>query len=278
MKLHEFNALGSGAKPLIHLAHANGFPPQVYARMLAPLLANYRVISFCARPLWEQPPNPENFEQWSQLADDLILELKEIGASNVIGIGHSMGGTATMYAAVKRPKLFSRLIYIDPVFLSPSRLWLLRTARLLGFENRAPLVRAALRRKRGWQSAAAAYDYLKAKPLFKEWPDDVFRAYIDNVLEVASDGGVVLKYTPEWEARIFQTTPTDVWNYVGLPQQPTLVLRGEHTNTFTVESARVFERSCPRAQHVTVAGTGHLLAQEKPDEVGKLIVEFLKRS
>ncbi len=276
MKLHEFNPATD--RPLLHLAHANGFPPEVYARMLTPLFEHYRVISFCARPLWDSPPPPESLTEWSQLADDLLDSLKDLGASQVIGIGHSMGATATMYAAVKRPKLFHRLIYLDPVFLPPSRLWLLRTARLLGLEQRTPLVRAALRRKRSWSSAAAAYDYLKSKPLFKDWPDDVFRAYVDNVLCVTSDGGVALKYTPEWEARIFQTTPTDVWNYVGLPQQPTLILRGEHSNTFTYESERVFERTSPRAELVTVKGTGHLLAQEKPDEVGKLIVEFLKEA
>ena len=39
------------------------------------------------------------------------------GLSGIVGIGHSLGGVTTMYAALQRPDLFRALVFIDPVFL-----------------------------------------------------------------------------------------------------------------------------------------------------------------
>ena len=103
MKIFDFNP--GSTKPLIHLAHANGFPPSTYQKALQPLLAHYHVISFTVRPMWGDTP-PEWLKHWSQMADDLLEGLKGMGAQKVIGLGHSLGGVLTLYAAVKQPELF----------------------------------------------------------------------------------------------------------------------------------------------------------------------------
>ncbi len=273
MKIYEFNE-GRG-KLLVNLAYANGFLPQTYRRALQPLFDHYRVVSIHVRAMWENCP-PESLKNWPQMGDDLLAGLDGLTDDRpVIGIGHSMGGVATLYAALKRPERFSHLILIDPTLMSPGVLWRMRLTRLLGMEARLPLVQGALRRRQQWDSTEDAYQYFRSKPLFARWPDDVLRDYAQSMTVPADNGGVRLAFDPRWEAQFYRTVPTDVWKLPGRVQQPMLVIRGELTTTFGEASAANFRRLNPRAHIVTVKGAGHLVPQEKPDETGKLIADFL---
>ena len=273
LKYFEFNP--NSTKPLIHLAHANGFLPQTYQESLKPLFGQYKIISFYPRPLWGDTP-PEWLKTWSQMADDLIESLDSIKAKNIIGIGHSLGGVLTLYAAVKRPDLFSKVILVDPTMLSPKLLFKFRLMKLFGFEARSFLVKGALRRKRNWESGQAAYEYFRGRQLFKNWSDEMIRAYSASITGPATDGGVQLIYPSEWEAQIYRTIPSDVWKFAKLLQQPTLVIRGETSNTFTADSEKAFRQANPQVSFEVVPGAGHLVSQEKPKEIGRLMRDFLQ--
>lgn len=273
MKFHDFNP-GSN-KPFVHLAHANGFPPATYQKAIQNLLPHYHVVSFLARPLWGNTP-PEWLHRWSQMADDLIEGLRDFSGQKMTGIGHSLGGVLTLYAAIKKPDLFSRVILIDPTMLAPRFLWKVKFMRLFGLEARSYLVKGALRRRRTWDSTEAAYKYFREKVLFKNWSDEIVKSYAVSMTGPSPEGGVQLLYPPEWEARIYQTIPNDVWKFAALLQQPTLIIRGETSNTFTIESEKVFKKINSKAIFEVVQGVGHLLPQEKPGEVGALISKFLR--
>jgi pimeloyl-ACP methyl ester carboxylesterase len=272
LKFHDFNP-GSN-KPLVHLAHANGFPPATYQKAIQGLLPYYHVISFIARPLWGDTP-PEWLHHWSQMADDLIEGLKEFSGQKIIGIGHSLGGVLTLYAATKEPDLLSRVILVDPTMLAPNLLWKIKFMKLFGLESRSYLVKGALRRKRTWESTELAYEYFRERVLFKNWSDEIVKSYTVSMTGPAAKGGVQLIYPPEWEARIYKTIPTNVWKFAALLQQSTLVIRGETSNTFTVESEKAFKRINPETTFEVVRGAGHLLPQEKPEDVGALVANFL---
>jgi pimeloyl-ACP methyl ester carboxylesterase len=272
IKLFEFNP--GSTKPLLHLAHANGFPPQTYQKSLEPLFPHYRVISLPSRPLWGDTP-PEWLKHWSQMADDLLEGLKGLGPQKVIGVGHSLGGVLTLYAAVKQPELFSQVILIDPTMLSPKLLWQIRLMKLFGLEARSWLVKGALRRKRTWESTGEAYQYFRGRQLFKNWSDEIVRTYTASMTATSPMGGVYLIYPPEWEARIYKTIPTDVWKFAKLLQQHTLVIRGENSNTFTLDSEKAFRKANPQVVFKVIQGAGHLVPQEKPKEIGDLMEDFL---
>jgi pimeloyl-ACP methyl ester carboxylesterase len=277
MKIHEFNKAPGQAdkasKPIVNLAYANGFPPETYKFMLEPLFDRYRVISIQERPLWGDCA-PESIQRWSQLADDLLAGLKELTDQPIIGVGHSFGGVFTSYAAVREPGRFSRLVLIDPTFMTPEKLWYVPILRALG-KMRHPLVEGALRRRRSWASVEAAYENFKSKRLFASWPDAVVRTYAESGTMPGDDGQVHLRWTPEWEAQIFRTFATDVWTLPRRIKQPLMIIRGEKSDTFSVGSGRLFHWLNPKAKIVSVEGAGHLVAQEKPEEVGKLISDFL---
>ncbi len=272
-RVYEFNQ--NAGKPLINLAYANGFPPQTYQYALKPLFDDYRVVSIHARPLWGDCP-PESLTNWEQLGDDLLTGLEQFTAEPVIGIGHSVGGVATIYAAIKRPDRFRALILIEPTLLAPHRLLALRLLHGGRREARHPLIEGALRRRRSWDSTEAAYEYFKGKKLFARWPDAVIRSYAES-LTPGEDGKVFLMWSPEWEAQIFRTLATRVWQLPGKLKPPTLLIHGEISDTFTQGSVVAFRLSNPRAAIATIKGAGHLVPQEQPEQVGMLIRDFVKR-
>jgi pimeloyl-ACP methyl ester carboxylesterase len=103
----------------------------------------------------------------------------------------------------------------------------------------------------------------------------VLRTYAESITAPGDDGQVHLNYPPEWEARIYNTIATDVW---GLPRRvklPMFVIRGALSEPFTALSALTFRLLKPSVPLITLPDAGHLLPQEKPETVGKLIAEFL---
>jgi pimeloyl-ACP methyl ester carboxylesterase len=206
-----------------------------------------------------------------------LAGLKEMSAQKVIAIGHSLGGVATLYAAVREPELFSHVILIDPTMLPPAFLRKVWFLKWFGIETRKELVRGALRRRRQWAGREEAYQSFKTRPLFKQWPDETLWAYVEGMTAPSKTGGIELIYPPEWEARIYQTIPTDVWKFAARLTQPTLVIRGETSNTFTADSEKAFRKALPGAYFAVVKEAGHLVPQERPEEVCRLIMEFLGR-
>jgi pimeloyl-ACP methyl ester carboxylesterase len=274
LNFHDFNP--NSQKPLLHLAHANGFPPSTYTRALKPLFEQFHVISFYARPFWPDCPPAETLKDWSVFADDLINGLDSVNAKKIIGIGHSLGGVATLTAAIRQPELFSCVILIDPTMLPPAFLRKVTWLKWFGMEARTELIQGALRRRRHWDSREQVYQSFKEKPLFKKWPDEILQAYVDGMTAPSEKGGVKLVYSPEWEAQIYRTIPTDVWKKTSLLRQSTLVIRGETSNAFTVESEKAFRKAKPSASFAVVKNAGHLVPQEQPDETGRIIADFLK--
>lgn len=264
-----------GDGPVLHIAHANGFPPGTYRPLAATLTDRYRVIGLPARPLWPGS-RPEEMADWHPLADDLIRQLDALGLSGIIGVGHSMGGVVTLWAAVARPDLFRAVGLIDPVILPPRWLILVRILHRLGLPSRPSLIRGALRRRRTWPDRPSCYEYFRAKPFFARWPEESLRAYVEAGTRPRPDGMVELVYPPEWEARIFSSIPTDIWRAVPRLRLPTLIIRGEHSQTFLPPAQRRMERLLPQARSVVIPDAGHMVPLERPAEVGTAIREFLE--
>lgn len=267
-----------GSGPLIHLALANGFPPEAYRPLLEPLTERYRVVCLPPRPLWNPPPAPDGLTSWRELAADLLDGLRAHNLEDVIAVGHSMGGVHSLLAVLAEPRRFRALILLDPTILPPLPLAAIRLLQALGMGSRFPLVRGALRRRAYFESVEEAFAYWRAKPLFHDWSDEVLRFYAEGLTRPAPNGGVMLRWSPQWEARAYQTILTDVWRDVprlrGL--LPTLIVRGERTDTFVAASKRRARRLLPEATFVTLEGHGHLFPMSAPQETRRIIEAWLK--
>jgi pimeloyl-ACP methyl ester carboxylesterase len=260
---------------VLHLAHANGFPPGSYKLLAEHLAERYHVVGLPARPLWPGS-RPESVSSWQPMASDLIDMLDRRGRRDIIGVGHSLGGVLTMWAASWRPDLFRAVVLIDPVILPPLWLAMLRLLRRVGLDHRQPLVQGALHRRRTWPSRRACYEHYAGKSFFASWPPGSLRAYVKWGTRERPDGLVELAYPREWEAHIFATTPVDVWPSIPDLQIPALVMRGEHTRTFLPASQARMERLLPHARFVVVPDSGHMLPLERPADTAAEVHAFLQ--
>ena len=73
---------------------------------------------------------PDSGYTYENLADDAIAFLTAMNLSDVILIGHSMGGLTAALAACRSP-LIRAAILADPTFLSPERQWQVWTSDVL---------------------------------------------------------------------------------------------------------------------------------------------------
>jgi len=262
-----------GRGPVLHLAHANGFPPGTYRLFAQALATHHHVFALPARPLWPGS-RPVEAPTWRTMAGDLRAGLEALAPGGIVGVGHSLGGVLTLWAAIERPDLFRAAVLIDPVILPPHWLWWLRLNRAVGLDGRQPLVRAALRRRRTWPDYQACFDHYRRKEFFARWSDDALWDYVRTATREEGDG-LALRYPPEWEAHIFSTVPVDIWRDVPRLPVPCLVVRGEHSETFVPVALARVARLLPAARVVTIPGAGHLLPMERPQETATAILDFL---
>jgi pimeloyl-ACP methyl ester carboxylesterase len=267
---HDFGGDG----PILHFAHANAYPPACYRQFIAPLASHYRVQAMLHRPLWPGSDPADLQGDWQLIADDLIDFLAQQGLENVIGMGHSLGAVATMYAAVKRPSLFRALILIEPVFLPPQILQLAAAhpeqAALM------PLVQSAVYRRRRWPNRQDAFDRFRSKDIFARWSDEALWDYVNYALHQNGDT-VALTFPPEWEARIYATPPQAVWHTLPQVTQPTLALRAAETDTVFPEAWQLWQQKQPQATFVQLEGVGHMLTMERPFLVAETILDWLRK-
>jgi pimeloyl-ACP methyl ester carboxylesterase len=268
---HDFGGRG----PLILFAHANGFPPRAYRHFALPLLPRHRVWGITQRP-FRPEARTADLPDWHPLGDDVLRLLDDRGIREVIGVGHSLGGVAMLYAASLRPELFRALVLIEPVFLPPAFIAGLRRDPGWAAEH-LPLTRTALGRRRRFPDRAAAFAHWRPKPVFARVPDEVLRDHVDAALREAADGSGELELAcpPEWEAHIYATPPTDVWDMVPRIAPPTLGLRGADTDTITPEAWALWQRLQPGATFVEMPELGHLLPLEAPEAVAGVVGEWL---
>jgi len=167
-----------GAGSTVHFAHANGFPPGTYRKLVETLTENHHVVSMAARPLWSPNPAAE-LQDWFELAGDLRVELERRGLRGILGVGHSLGGVASLLAAADDPGLFRAVVAVDPLVLTGrvSTFWGLMKG--VGLGGRLGLVRGARSRRDHWPDRETVLSSYRRKKIFKFWDPEVLDDYIN---------------------------------------------------------------------------------------------------
>ncbi|MBC7260985.1 MAG: alpha/beta hydrolase [Chloroflexi bacterium] len=267
-----------GDGPLVHFAHANGFPPGTYNAFITFLTPYFRVLGMECRALWGDH-DPARFRHWRELGEDLARFLKEMDLRGIVGIGHSLGAVTSLFCAVSHPELFRALVLIDPVILPPyvAPVWAL--VMILRLNRRARLPAGARRRRIEWPNREVLFRAYRAAPVFARWQDAFLRDYITSGTTEQPSGSVHLRYPREWEARIFETVPMDVWfDMPRLRRLPLLVLRGQYSNTYTRSAMRFMQWLLPHGVFKEIEGADHFVPMSKPEETAATICAFIQNN
>ncbi len=272
--VHELGAQGN-RRPLL-ISHATGFHAHCYTPIASQLADRFRCLGLDYRGHGETPVDPEWPVDWQRFGDDASAVARHIApGGGLLGIGHSMGGSALLMAAHRDPDRFDRLVLFEPISHEGSRPTLTQ-AEIREF----PIVVGAMRRRRRFASYDEAYENFRNKPPLSSMVDEALRNYVDHGFRPApvdDDGspGVELRCTPELEADIFVTGVTNgVWDLLPEIETPTLVLGGH------VEERQPSAQAAAIADHL-VNGTYALLDHQThfgpfshPVEIAELVGRF----
>ena len=268
----------SGTGLPLHFLHANGYPPGCYKSLLDLLQTNYHVFGMLLRPLWENS-SPAEVNDWHIFSDDLLRFLSDYNTEPVVGVGHSIGATVTLRAALRNPGKFRALVLIEPVLFPTARMISWNFVRAIGLGNRLhPKIPAAYKRRRTFDNLDLVFRGYRNREVFRYMDDENLRIYIDGITKPSENGGYELAFSPEWEARIYYTglRDFDIWRSLPKLEVPTLFIRGAETDTFWKEAANLVKRKQPKARVEVLEKSTHLLPLERPKEVFEIMRSFLK--
>lgn len=264
-----------GNGPVVHLAHANGFPPAVYRKLIHLLVPKYHLLSMAQRPLWPGF-QPSSLRDWDELGEDVRGCLRWRGQEGVVGVGHSVGGASTLIASVLDPSLFRGIVLLDPTILGGPRAFYWSLAKMIGQVHRVFVVRDALKRRDRWPSRDDVRSSWTEKRVFARLDAQCLDDYVESGVVDHPEGGVALRYTREWEAKVFATTPANSWNWVRKLSVPTLLVRAAGSDTLLPGVAAKLASLSPLVRLIEMEGTGHLFPLEEPEKTAGLIGDFIE--
>jgi pimeloyl-ACP methyl ester carboxylesterase len=264
-----------GMGDVIHIAPANGFPIESYQPLIDELSSHYKMVHLPPRGVWQDEPLPSKHKSWKEtVAYDLEQGIDQHNLRNLIGMGHSFGGIATLLTAIAIPHRFKALILLDPTILSRSALWGVWLYQQLGLAT--PLSKGAERRRDHFDSYDDADNRLRKKALFVDWDEHAFQGYIDS-MRADPNGGVCLKWAKKWEAYYFRTLYTHIWRE--LPKLkghfPILLIRGGTSDTLSSRVVEQIRHILPDMVYHEIVGHGHLFPQSAPHQTTQIIHQFL---
>jgi 3-oxoadipate enol-lactonase len=242
---------GPDGAPLLVLGSSLGTSGAMWQPQLAGLVSRFRVVRYDHRGHGSSPvpPGPYRIED---LGMDLLALLDHLGLDRVHLGGLSLGGMVAMWLAAHAPERVDRLVLLcTSARLGPPETWV----------RRAASVRAG-----GMETIAEA--------VLARWFTPGF---------VERHPGVV-----GWARRLLFTTPPegyagccaaigkmDLIPVLGRITAPTLVIAGAEDPATPPDHGALIAAGIPGARLTVVPGAAHLANVEQPDEIDRLLPEFL---
>jgi pimeloyl-ACP methyl ester carboxylesterase len=206
--------------------------------------------------------------------------MDERGEKQVIAVGHSMGAIVGLRAAMRAPDRFEGLVLLDPVLVRRHTMVVWRLFRKLGAGHRLHAkIESASRRRRSFANLEEAFRGYRQRGVFRYMSDAALHVLIAGLMAPNSNGENTLRYSPEWETRMYHTA---IWNdgdlWDGMPRLsiPTLIVRGAQSDTLTDSTCQAATRANPRIQVATIARASHLVPFEQAGAVHEVIREFMR--
>ena len=239
---------GGDGPPLI-LIHATGFLAALWRPIAEQLAGRFRVVAVDQRGHGDSDKPPDGY-RFEAFATDLQRLIEALELEGPLAAGHSSGGTTIAVHASQHPGVVRRAVLIEPIL--PRSEWFTQ----------------ALAEHPGAHSS-------DRNPTFQTWREDVLRLYVEEGTQPREDGQVELKCPPAIEAQFFDAVrDVDSGPLLAKLLCPTLLLWGGESHLHFGMSQDI-EEALPHARTVVVPATTHFLPQERPDEVVRLMQEFL---
>lgn len=234
------------------------------------LAARYRVVcpDLAGRGDSDWLTNPNEY-QVPTYVGDMVTLLARLDVESVDWVGTSLGGLVGMALAALPGSPITRLVLNDvgPVVTRAS------LARIGSYVGKWPPLPT--------MEAAEAY-LRRVSASFGPHSDAEWRFLTENVVRENPDGSLRMHYDPSISVAFTAPQPSpdqdlEQWDLYERIRCPTMVLRGEHSDLLTRDTANEMTRRGPRAKVAEIAGVGHAPTLIHDDQI-QLVREFLSQS
>jgi 3-oxoadipate enol-lactonase len=197
-------------------------------------------------------------------ARDLIDLLDELELERAALVGNSQGGQTTLEVAVAEPERVEKLVLVAPGL--PEFEW--------SEETRAGWTEESAAIERGDLDAATdvAVEMWVVGP--RREVDEVDPGVRERTREMQRRA--LEHWLAGGEAADEELLVPDVAERLGAVQSPTLVVTGEEDRDEMQAIADRLAAEIPNARRASIAGAAHVPSLERPEELDRLVLDFLK--
>jgi lipase len=270
----EWNPAARGRADTLLLAHATGFHARCWDRVVA-RLAGRHVLAVDQRGHGRSEGAPP--VDWRIFGPDLVVITRAFDLRDAVGVGHSMGGHATVEAAAAEPRRFRRLVLIDPVIGSPEAYAAGSRAAFAGTPH------PTAKRRARWSSPAEMLERFRGRPPFDAWDPAVLGDYVEHgLLPDPAGDGFVLACDPAFEADVYMGALENagVHDSVAAVSVPVLVVRAQEPPTLRDRMDFRFSPTWPglaaafrHGREIHVPECTHFVPMEDPARVARWILD-----
>jgi len=251
--------IDSGNGTPVVFIHGIGASLYSWRHQLPPVLsAGYRVIAFDNRGFGfsEQPAHGYHNADYVRL---VLALLDSLGIASAVLVGHSMGGEIAAEVALAHPDRVRGLVLLDAAGYGVRWPGVLKMARW-------PFIGAVVTTFRGrWFTKRIL------QSTFSD-PDNVTEGDVDQYYAPVPQRG----FGRALRGVLREFRFDSLGGQLGRVQTPTLILWGDADRWIPLRDGAQFARELPRSEFVVIERSGHNVAEESPDRVNRLLLEFLK--
>jgi pimeloyl-ACP methyl ester carboxylesterase len=252
---------GPADAPAVVLLHGITGHARVWDH-LAARLPGRRVLALDQRGHGDSDPAPDDDYRMVTMADDLAAFAGSLRLERFALVGHSMGGRIAIKYAADHTARLERLVVVD---IGPD-------IALAGLRRVRDMMAGSPERI---ESEEWAVEYVRrANPLQDV---EMLRERVRHGLRRLPDGGLTWKYAKGLRdmMREGRREGLDLWEPLPRIACPTLIVRGAESDILSPDVAKKMTERLPDGRLVEIAGAGHTVPADRPDEFVQLIRAFL---
>jgi len=262
LRLHYRDYAGTDTRPPILCLPGLTRNARDFAGLAGRYSPHYRVLAldFRGRALSDYDPEPARYHAMTYAAD-VIEMLDQLGIPKAIFIGTSLGGLVTMAIAVSNPDRIAAAVLNDVgPDVDPSGI-----DRILTYVGKDV-------RYKSWDEAGEAVSKNYGASFDRYTPEDWVKMVKRNCRE--ENGEIRFDYDmaiAEPFKNVGATPAPDLWPFFGaLTQKPLVVVRGEHSDLLTADTAARMQAAAPGMKLAVVRGVGHAPELNEPEALSAI--------
>ncbi|MDQ0270897.1 alpha/beta fold hydrolase [Cytobacillus purgationiresistens] len=232
-----------------------------FRRMIPLMTKKYNVLIVDLPPFGKSGKSIRYKYSYENMANTLILLLEKLNVNKVILAGHSMGGQISLNIAYLKPEL------VELTVLLCSSSYLPRMKKPLIYSSYLPFFPVYVKRYLGKSGLEANLQNVvyNREMIDEEMRQGYLEPFLHNEIFRA-----LTRMVRDREGDLDQQKLRSI-------QTPCLLIWGEHDRVVPLSIGKRLKEDLPHAELVVIPEAGHLIPEEKPQEVMSVIEKYLNK-